>query len=324
MYTLVDFICLSAIVFLALLTLVSNILTCFIFFNNKNRKLRPKLLLGNIAVSDILYIIGFIIPFLIVTPIKITSDIWIIQLIESLMILIMITTEYSQSITMTIISYDRYYKIVRVLHKNPCDKFSGKVWLIIIWILSLVLALPFLPTFDIFTFNYTTLTMEYIHLNYWLINGTLTNYDNCNNFNYYTFTSRFLLAYLIPLVISSINYARICRELWKSKTSENSINTEKEKISIKMLIVTVVAFAVLRIGFYIIVLCGLLKKNQSCFVAKVEQTSYMFDVLYVISATVNPFIYWWFSRSFRDNFVEIFKHKIPFKQFVQVFKFMYK
>jgi hypothetical protein len=317
MYSIYEFLSLTIFVFASILTLVSNILTCLIFFNQTNRLCRPKLLLGNIAVSDLLYIFGFIAPFFIATPNKVTTDIWIIQLIESVMNYLIARSEYSQSITMTVISYDRYYKIVKQLHINPFDRYSGKTWLLLIWALSLVLALPFVPTFDIYTFNYNTLSVDCIHLNYWLFNGTLVNYCKYNDFNYYTLSTRFLLAYLLPLIITLNNYNKICHKLSNNSTINAQISTiiidndnnnkiNKQRNTIIMLMTIVIAFAVLRIPFYIMVIIPLIKNMQVCSVYEFEPNSYIFDYFYIICCLINPFIYWWFSKSFRDNYKNYF------------------
>ena len=54
-----------------LLTLISNLLTCVIFFDKKNRESRPKMLLGNIALSDIIYILAFILPLMVIMPLRV-------------------------------------------------------------------------------------------------------------------------------------------------------------------------------------------------------------------------------------------------------------
>src|SRR5436190_1386384 len=87
-----------------ILTVILNFLTTLIFFNKQNRRSLPKLLLGNIAVMDIILIFAFAIPHWTLIPLFIHSHPSIALLVQSLANYLTAFVSYAQSFTMTYIS----------------------------------------------------------------------------------------------------------------------------------------------------------------------------------------------------------------------------
>ena len=115
------------------LTLLSNVICCYIFFKPKNRKSRPKILIGNIAFSDTIYILVTVFPLMIIMPAIIEKDIYFSHIIQSITNYLNATTLYANAFGFTIIACDRYYVITKLL-KSPFDKISSKTLLCLIWV----------------------------------------------------------------------------------------------------------------------------------------------------------------------------------------------
>ncbi len=290
-----------------LITLMSNLFTCVIFFSRKNRESRAKFLLGNIAFSDIIYILVFIMPLMVIMPSIIEKNVIISHIIQSITNFINATTLYVTSITMTVIALDRYYVIVFTEIENPLDKFSSKILLLIIWILSLLLSTPFLVTNDIYYFNYKKLAIECLSDGNYLKNLTLINEQL---FKHISRKSRFILQYVIPIVLISYFYSRIIYHLFRKRNSDiriSNIRFQKKVWKTTKMLIAVVVFTVCNFAFYFTVMKNLLnfenKNHNSCVIS--TSLSCISYIIFITSCLLNPIIYWWMSSNFRKDFKRI-------------------
>jgi hypothetical protein len=291
-----------------LLTLLSNFFTCLIFFSKKNRKSRAKFLLGNIALSDIVYILVFIIPLMIIEPLICEKYLYFSHIIQSINNYLNATCIYVSSMTMTVIALDRYYAIIYTTRKNPFDKFSTKSLLISLWFLSLILSIPFLVTFDIYSLNFKNLTIDCLRDENYFKNTFLLSDQR---FQYISRKLRFLLHYLIPVLMTTYFYSRIIYHLFKKKNSEirvtNVWSQRKVWQTIKMLIAVVIVFSICNFAFYFNNMKDLLglepEKEDPCIIS--TAMTYTCYIVFVTSCLLNPFIYWWMSPTFRQDFKRI-------------------
>jgi hypothetical protein len=293
-----------------LLTLISNLLTCVIFFDKKNRESRPKMLLGNIALSDIIYILAFILPLMVIMPLIIENNSFISHIIQSTTNYINAISLYVTSLTITAIALDRYYLIIFTTIENPFDKISSKMLIIFIWILSFLLSIPFFVTYDIYYLNIQNVTIECFTDEKYLKNISIISDKQFLNI---TRKSRFLFQYLIPVLMISYFYTRIIYHLFGKRNSNirisNSRFQQKCWKTTKMLIAVVIVFTVCNFAFYFNEMKNLLnfetEKKSTC--VDINTTlSLICYIIFITSCLFNPFIYWWMSSKFRKDFKRIF------------------
>jgi hypothetical protein len=171
-----------------------------------------------------------------------------------------------------------------------------------IWILSFLQSIPFLTTNDIYYLNYKNLTAECFNDKKYLRNITLTS---DKQFRSMTRKSRFLLQYLIPVLLITYFYSRIIYHLILKRNSDIGLNNicfqRKVWKTTKILIAVVI---VCYFAFYFNVMRNLLnfeiKNEKTCIISTtVSVISYL---LFITSCLLNPFIYWWMSSKFRKDF----------------------
>jgi len=245
---------------------------------------------------------------MVIMPSIIEKNVIISHIIQSITNFINATTLYVTSITMTVIALDRYYVIVFTEIENPLDKFSSKILLLIIWILSLLLSTPFLVTNDIYYLNYKKLTIECLSDENYLKNLTLINEQL---FKHISRKSRFILQYVIPILLISYFYSRIMYHLFRKRNSDIRISNirfqKKVWKTTKMLIAVVIVFTVCNFAFYFTAMKNLLnfenKNYNSCVVG--TSLSYISYIIFITSCLLNPIIYWWMSSNFRKDFKRI-------------------
>jgi len=231
------------------------------------------------------------------------------HLIQSITSYLDATTLYVTSITMTVIAFDRYYMIVMPLNQNPFDTISSKLLLIIIWFSSLLLSIPFFVTRDIHSVNYRNLSLD-CYQKKELIETPLMSEIT---FIKITRLFRFFIHYAIPLLVTTFLYARILYDLIFRRNSQiNSTNFKFEsKIlkTTKILISVLIVFTFSYFGCYFIMIGQIFSTTQS-FVNFCQINKKLYLTCHGIpflSCILNPFIYWWMSPTFRNDYKRLFR-----------------
>ena len=156
-------------------------------------------------------------------------------------------------LTMILISFDRFYAVFYPLKQKIFRK--PKILTAIIWILSLVLMLPYAMLFEV-EFNTYRNVEECVQVWPWEDpndrNFTET-YRVLKIFN----STNFVLLYALPLSITIVNYFLICRKMWRriipgNLTDSNRAAAEKAKRKVvRLLVVIVVTFALCWLPTYV-------------------------------------------------------------------------
>lgn len=270
--------------------LLLNIITCLIFFSAANRHIRPKLLLGNIALADSCLIIILFIK---------------LRLVNQVILYVLYTFDYITAFTIPLISIDRYYKFVHPLEKNPFDSIPNKVFLALIWLTSAIVSLPFLVTINLYYIDNETLTMKCL----------ISKLSIADTFPFIE-TTRFAIAirsfallvgYLIPLVVIIYFCSRIICYFNFHKTSERQMNERLRHSAVKItkLMVAVMTLFAVAHGILAVVDLMVLKANdingnlERCATFSPEMT--LTFVVFMTSAICNPIVYYLLSKSYRRD-----------------------
>ncbi|XP_068235008.1 substance-K receptor-like isoform X2 [Palaemon carinicauda] len=214
------------------------------------------------------------------------------------------------TLSLTVISYDRMIGIVRPFHKPP------KIWqynviIILIWILSAALAVPFM-LYRVYTIR---------------IWKDLTE-TNCGENNskmglWWTFTLIILI--WIPMGVMLISYTSILVVLknskWRQRLTEHPAILRIKKRVIRMMFIVVVGFIVCWVPF---------QGNRIFYILNTENgrlkdptTEHIYDIfttvsqyLLYVNPAFNPIVYGLmhhtFKRAFRITFSCFFNKKSPF------------
>jgi amino acid transporter len=124
--------------------------------------------------------------------------------------------------------------------------------------------------------------------------------------------SRFVLQYVIPVLLMSYFYSRIIYHLFRKRNSDiriSNIRFEKKVWkTTKMLIACVIVFTVCYFAFYFSIMKNLLNlesKNHNLCEHIGTTLFYIFYIIFLTSCLLNPIIYWWMSSNFRKDFKRI-------------------
>ena len=207
--------------------------------------------------------------------------------------------------------FNRYFAIVHPLKDRTRNKKRTTCWaLIIIWLLSMALALPFAIK--------TTLKVVPLNIEE---NGVVTKRElsfldtkmDINNFRIYYLTL-FISLHIVPFVSMAALYTRIAWQLWKrskdltaqthNNPTEGTKNTPRmsernRRRTTKMVIAVLLAFFICFFPFHIYYLTILLGDGYK---TPDPTTTLVLRLLLILNAAVNPIIYNLLSENFRAAF----------------------
>lgn len=177
----------------------------------------------------------------------------------------------------------------------------------LIWLLSFLLSLPFTISYDVYSFNYRTFIVDCISHKNWIVK--MFPFIEKSNFMQITRIFRLFTQCVIPIIIITYFYVRIMYHLifGRSVVQSTSDNFQRQvSKTVKMLIAVVIVFAVSQISFYlsnnVIIELFIHSDNddfENCTVrSKFPIICY---IIFITGAVFNPFIYWWLSKSFRND-----------------------
>ncbi|XP_055584700.1 tachykinin-like peptides receptor 86C [Uranotaenia lowii] len=209
----------------------------------------------------------------------------------------------SSVFTLVAISLDRYIAIVHPLRHRTSRK-KARLFLLIIWALSCVLAAPCLMYSTVMTKRYHNGKTRTVCYMLWPDGRYPTSMAD------YIYNLVFLiLTYGIPMLIMIVCYSLMGRELWGSRSigehTERQLESMKSKKKVvRMFIIVVTIFGICWLPYHLFFVYAY-HNNQMTSSSYVQQLYLGFYWLAMSNAMVNPIIYYWMNSRFRVYFQEI-------------------
>ncbi|XP_055381731.1 neuropeptide Y receptor type 2-like [Condylostylus longicornis] len=279
-----------------ILGIFGNFLVCYVVFSNKSMLTVTNLFISNLALSDIMLCI-LAIPF---TPLYTFLKEWIFgKVLCHVVPYSQGCSVYISTFTLTAIAIDRFFVIIYPFH--PRMKISSCVSIIIIiWILALVLTLPF----GLFRHVYTD-TDDITGLNTTYCEEAWPTEHIRKVFGSITSALQFVLPFLIIsfcYIAVSLQLAGRARAKPGTKTSRREeVDRDRKRRTNRMLIAMVAIF-----GFSWLPINVVNILND--FYAKTDDWKY-YNLIFFIAHSIamsstcyNPFLYAWLNENFRKEF----------------------
>ena len=290
-------------------SLIGNSLIVLIVSRGKHMHTVSNILLCNISIADLLITI---LPMAlgVIKPGYYNEDEWRLGKFCCIFIPLCVYMSVSCSIlSLTMVSFDRYFSIVKPYTKS-LRKEHLRYILVIIWFLSFLLAAPTLFVQKVIT---DLKTGKKQCMEVWP-----APFDDYLSPKIYTVTL-FMFLYAIPLFTMLILYTKLCIYMWLKSSmtgltcrSRRQAQRRKRKVVI-MLVIIVLIFAV---GWFPVFLVQFLSFFDSFYIhcpSAIPQplifASFLFQYL---SSALNPYVYFAFSGSYRDELRKLacfFKHQ---------------
>ncbi|KAK2920021.1 gastrin-releasing peptide receptor [Channa argus] len=284
---------------ISLLGLIGNITLIITFCSVKSIRNVPNLFMSSLALGDVLLLVTCA-P---VDASRYLSEEWLFGRVGCKVIPFIQLTSVGVSVfTLTALSADRYRAIVKPLD-NPASISTTSILLraALIWLFSLVLAIPEAIFSDLHTFNVTSTNESFI---------TCAPYPNAGGLHPMIHSmASFIIYYLIPLLVISIYYTFIARSLLRSSSDlpvEGNVHARRQVESRKRLAKTVLVFvglfAVCWLPSHIIYLYRSYHYSQVDTSLVHFVCSVLARILAFTNSCLNPFALYLLSKTFKKQF----------------------
>ncbi|XP_062585995.1 neuropeptide SIFamide receptor-like [Saccostrea cucullata] len=275
-----------------LCALFGNLLVVTVVFRYKAMRTVTNCFIVNLAVADILVAVFNL-------PITLLSNFYLGWPFGPVLCKV---TPYLQGVsvcasvnTLAVIAVDRYFAICSPL-KYKLDSTKLRKIIICIWMTSCIIIIPWAVFYIEEEYKYTEGIMLNICYEKWPSEMAR---------NGYFLGVIFLCCYTIPLILICICYLGICVRVWNreqlgaNRTGNNVIQRSKVKV-VKMLAVVVFSFAFSWLPLYIVNMIISFHDTNNNFL---HDTIIPFaQWLGSSNSGMNPIIYCFFSRKFRNGF----------------------
>lgn len=269
---------------------IGNLLVIYVILSRKKMRTVTNLLLLNLAIADLSFVL-ICPPF---TAYQFAASMWPLGDIACrLMHYLLNVTAYVTVYTLVLISAVRYMTVV---HNTQTLRFRTRkkmvLMIIIIWTIFLILNIPIILTHAV---NYR-------------YGANNPDCDNLGpNYGRKIYATFFVFAYLLPLMAVAILSLLILRHIRKSKPStletKKTKSAGKKKQASRLLILVVVIFALLWLPVHIHLLIAYFGTIPT---SKLYMgISLIWNTLAYFNSCVNPIIYSYASKDFRDSFREV-------------------
>lgn len=281
-------------IFIFIMGVFGNVLVCFVVFRNRLMQSVTNLFITNLALSDILLCI-LAVPF---TPTYTFLRRWIFgTILCHLVPYAQAFSVYTSTLTLTAIAIDRFFVIIYPFQQRmkliPCI-----VIILIIWIVSLMLTLPYGLYMQVARLNFTG---EY---EYYCEEDWPTEYYR-KVYGSITTTLQFLLPFLI------VTFCYVCVSVRlndRAKTKPGTKTTRKEELerdrkkrTNRMLIAMVAVFGLSWLPLNVV-------NVLNDFYLNTHEWK-MYNVLFFLAHSIamsstcyNPILYAWLNDNFRKEF----------------------
>ncbi|XP_030627966.1 gastrin-releasing peptide receptor [Chanos chanos] len=285
--------------FLITVGLIGNITLIKIFCTVKSMRSAPNIFLSSLALGDVLLLVTCA-P---VDASRFLADDWLFGRVGCKLIpFIQLTSVGVTVFTLTALSADRYKAIVKPMDiQTSYGTMRVCIRAAVIWILSLILAIPEAIFSDLHTFIITTTNETLVTCGPYPHGGDL--HPKIHSM------ASFLIFYIIPLFIISVYYFFIARSLIRSAYNlpvEGSVHMrrqiESRKRLAKTVLVFVALFAVCWLPSHVVYLYrsyhySSVDTSLLHFIASVSAR-----ILAFTNSCVNPFALYLLSKSFQKQF----------------------
>ncbi|XP_035014679.1 gastrin-releasing peptide receptor [Hippoglossus stenolepis] len=283
---------------ISVLGLIGNITLIKTFCSAKSTRNVPNLFMSSLALGDVLLLVTCA-P---VDASRYLSEEWLFGRVGCKVIPFIQLTSVGVSVfTLTALSADRYKAIVKPLDIQTSTTTSSIVLrAALIWLFSLVLAIPEAVFSDLHTFNLTSTNESF---------KTCAPYPHADLHPKIHSMASFLIFYVIPLLIISVYYTFIARSLMRSASNlpvEGNVHAKRQVESRKRLAKTVLVF----VGLFAV--CWLpshvIYLYRSYHYSQVDTSLVHFvcsvtaRILAFTNSCLNPFALYLLSKSFKKQF----------------------
>lgn len=277
-----------------MLGIFGNVLVCYVVFRNKAMQTVTNLFITNLALSDILLCI-LAVPF---TPSYTFLRKWIFGTwLCHMVAYAQGCSVYISTLTLTAIAIDRFFVIIYPFQQRM-RLLACIVIIIIIWMVSLLLTLPYGLYMQVANLNFTGTYQLYCEED-WPSEGYRKVYGSITT----------IMQYLFPFCIISFCYICVSVRLndrAKSKpgaktTKKEELDRDRKKRTNRMLIAMVAVF-----GFSWLPL-NVVNMLDDFYVHTADWKFYNFiffiaHCIAMSSTCYNPFLYAWLNDNFRKEF----------------------
>lgn len=288
-----NIILITAYAVLMCISLFGNSIVCYVIMRNRRMYTVTNFFIANMAVSD-LFVTCCNVPFNIA---RYMLDEWPFgDFICHLMNFSLMISVYVSTFTLTAIALDRQYVLLYPL-KPRISKRTGLIILLLIWVISFLLSLPYGIYTEVEEVNFIS-----------------TSVKRCRSvfpepkaeFEMTLTLTTTIIQYFLPLTIIGFSYGRIVRKLWRrthlgavTHAQQRFQNKAKRK-SIKLLIIVVVVFALCWMPLNLYHILTDFHPDTSVF--RYNSTAFfVFHWIAISSTCYNPFVYCWMNESFRKE-----------------------
>ncbi|CAF1345225.1 unnamed protein product [Adineta ricciae] len=286
------FIFVSAWVLIAVAGIIGNSLVIFVAIRFEKLSNVTNCFIVNLAITDIVFL-AFCMPLLVV---QYTLDRWYFnQTFCKLLNFISFVSVLVTVLTLVVMTIDRYIYVAHPFENIRWRK-PRTVFLIscFIWILSCTFASPFYYHYGVTDDDYRQCAL-------------LTDENLQKHFPIYTVT----LYYFIPLIIILICYARLLYFVYSkenkstAKTTSNVVKWSKKRRTVtKMVAIVTLVFSLCWLPITLCIISAYVFEHKTAFwyYFKIIANSFAY-----LNSAVNPIIYAFLNRSFRNNCGSILK-----------------
>ncbi|XP_020794718.1 gastrin-releasing peptide receptor [Boleophthalmus pectinirostris] len=284
---------------ISVLGLIGNVTLIRTFCSAKSIRNVPNLFMSSLALGDVLLLVTCA-P---VDASRYLSEEWLFGRVGCKVIPFIQLTSVGVSVfTLTALSADRYRAIVKPLDvQTPSSTSSIILRAALIWLFSLVLAIPEAVFSDLHTFNIPSTNESFV---------TCAPYPHAGELHPKIHSmASFLIFYVIPLLVISVYYTYIARSLMKSASNlpvENNVHArrqvESRKRLAKTVLVFVALFAVCWLPSHVIYLYRSYHYSQVDTSLAHFVCSVVARILAFTNSCLNPFALYLLSDSFQKQF----------------------
>ncbi|XP_031161934.1 gastrin-releasing peptide receptor-like [Sander lucioperca] len=284
---------------ISVLGLIGNITLIKTFCSAKSIRNVPNLFMSSLALGDVLLLVTCA-P---VDASRYLSEEWLFGRVGCKVIPFIQLTSVGVSVfTLTALSADRYRAIVKPLDIQTSSTTTSIVLrAALIWLFSLILAIPEAVFSDLHTFNVTSTNESFVTCAPYPTSGEL--HPKIHSL------ASFLIFYVIPLLVISVYYTFIARSLMRSASNlpvEGNVHARRQVESRKRLAKTVLVF----VGLFAVcwLPCHVIYLYRSYHYSQVDTSlvhfvcSVIARILAFTNSCLNPFALYLLSETFQKQF----------------------
>ncbi|XP_036381268.1 probable G-protein coupled receptor 83 [Megalops cyprinoides] len=272
------------------ISLFGNILVCHVVIKNKRMHSVTSLFIVNLAIADIMITL-LNTPF---TLVRFVNSTWVFgKLMCHVSRFAQYCSVHVSVLTLAAIAIDRHQVIMHPL-KQRMSMFSGFICIAVIWVTASCFSLPHAIYQKLFRFEFGYKKVRMVCLHSFPQPSDL--------FWKYLDLATFVLLYALPLTVISVAYIIVAKKLWMRNAigdvtmEQYFAHRRKKKMTLKMLMLVVVVFAVcwFPLNCYVILVSSkAIVTNNALY--------FTFHWFAMSSTCYNPFIYCWLNDSFRSE-----------------------